>query len=167
MDSTVDNAEFTSLDLDSSIASTGTPRERQIQATLEVLADRTGGKALINFQRDDALSLTVADTRSYYWLGFSPQRASDDARHDLEIRVKGRPDLRVRTRDSFVDLSARSEMGMVVESSLLFGAPPSVKPLFLKFGAPKRSSRRLRVPLEVGINMDDITVEPVGCLGLP
>ena len=155
-----DASEFGRLNPNANIASTGTPREQQIHGTLDYLADRTGGRALLNAERDRVFGITREDTSSYYWLGFSPDRNADDRRHSIVVRVKGRADLRVRTRDSFVDLSPRSETGMVVESALLFGDPPSTKPLYLDFGTPKRSARRLRVPLEVGIPMDHIVLVP-------
>ena len=160
LDAGDDASEFGRLNPGANIASTGTPRELQIHGTLDYLADRTGGRALLNAERDRVFDITEADTSFYYWLGFSPDRNSDDRRHSIDVRVKGRPDLRVRTRDSFVDLSPRSETGMVVESALLFGDPPSTKPLYLDFGTPKRSARRLRVALEVGIPMDHIVLVP-------
>lgn len=160
LDASADASEFGRLNPNASIAITGTPREFQIHGTLDYLADRTGGRALLNAERDRVFGIAEADTSSYYWLGFSPDRNADDRRHSIDVRVKGRPDLRVRTRDSFVDLSPRSETGMVVESALLFGDPPSTNPLYLDFGTPKRSARRLRVPLEVGIPMDHIVLVP-------
>lgn len=159
-DATVGGNDFDRLTPGASLSSTGTPREQQLHATLDYLADRTGGRSLRNAERDTAFDLVQADTRSYYWLGFSPQRAADDSRHTIEVRVRGRKDLKVRARDSFVDQSSRSEVTMIVESSLLFGDPPSVKPLRLNFGKPRKSLRKLRIPLEVGINMDDVTLVP-------
>jgi hypothetical protein len=133
-------------------------RELQIHASLDFLADQTGGRALINFRRDDALIEAVRDTRTFYWLGFSPQREEDDSRHQIEVRVK-RPGLEVRSRAGFVDLSRDAELDMMVESSLLFGNPPSNRPLLLKFGRPQRAGLgRMAVPLEVGIPMDEVTL---------
>ena len=159
-DAADDVSNFARLGADASIRSSGTPREQQVHATLDYLAERTGGRSLRNSQRDHALATVAADTRSYYWFGFSPKRAADDSRHDIEITVRGRADLTVRARDSFVDQSSRAEVAMIVESALLFGDPPSSKPLRLNFGKPRKSFRKLRIPLEVGINMDDVTLIP-------
>ena len=49
---------------------------------IEIVAS-TGGVPMINAHRDAALARVVADTRSYYWLGFEPQRREDD---DLQLR---------------------------------------------------------------------------------
>jgi len=133
-------------------------RELQVHASLEFLADETGGRPLINFERDDALIEAIRDTRSFYWLGFTPQRSENDARHEIEVRVK-RDGLRVRSRAGYVDLSRDAELDMMVESALLFGDPPSTKPLRLEFGRPRRAGLgKVSVPLEVGIPMDEITL---------
>lgn len=136
-----------------------TPREHAVHDGLSFLAKETGGRALLNAQRDRSLSEVIEDTRSFYWLGFTPDRREDDQRHDIEIEIVGRPDLRVRARDGYVDLSRGTEVTMMVESALLFGDPPSNKPLLLKFGRPKRGGRgKMWVPLEVGMSMDEITL---------
>ncbi|MEM6702671.1 MAG: VWA domain-containing protein [Acidobacteriota bacterium] len=137
------------------------PRELIIHDGYTLLAKATGGQPLINALRDRSLAETVADTRTFYWLGFTPVRLDDDARHDIEIEIRGRPDLRVRAREGFVDLSRSTEVTMIVESALLFGDPPSTVPLGTKFGRPRRSGvGKMKVPLEVGIPMDEITLLP-------
>jgi VWFA-related protein len=142
-------------------AGAGSPipaRELQAHASLEFLADATGGRPLINFRRDDALVEAIQDTRTFYWLGFTPQRSEDDARHAIEVRVK-RDGLQVRSRAGYVDLSRDAELDMMIESALLFGDPPSTKPLLLRFGRPQRAGLgKMAVKLEVGIPMDEVTL---------
>ena len=136
-------------------------REGNVHATLEFLAHQTGGLALVNARRSRALETAVDDTRSYYWLGFSLDREGDDSRHRVEVDVL-RPGLRVRTREGFVDLSRRSEVTMVVESSLLFGNPASERPLELRFGRAKKVKRGIiQVPLEAGFVLDEVTLLPI------
>lgn len=138
------------------------PREDQIHASLLFLADETGGEAMINSQRDHAFDRVVDDTRSYYWLGFTPERSANDASHDIKVEVL-RPGLRVRSRGSYLDFSRESEITMMVESSLLFGSPPSTTPLELHFGKPEKSGMgKITLPLEVGIPLDEVTLLPVG-----
>jgi VWFA-related protein len=140
---------------------TSLPREGIIHDGLYHLASETGGVALINAERDRSLGEVIADVRSFYWLGFSPKRLENDAAHDISVEVKGRPDLRVRAREGYVDLSRGTEVTMMVESALLFGDPPSTKPLLLEFGRARRAGLgRMTVPLEVGISMDEITLVP-------
>ena len=73
--------------------------------SLRYLAHETGGLAMINALRVSALAEAVADTRTYYWLGFEPPRNEDDEGHEVEVRVDGRPKLRVRSRRSYLDMS--------------------------------------------------------------
>ena len=61
------------------------PREDQAHASLEFLARETGGEALLNSRRDVAFERVTADTRSYYWLGFTPTRSQDDQPHEIEV----------------------------------------------------------------------------------
>ncbi len=131
-------------------------RETLQHAVLERLAHATGGLPMINDQRASALSAVVADTRSYYWLGVQPQRRQDDGAHAVEVRLPDRPGLRVRTREGHVDLSPRSEVMAVIDAALMFGDPPSTRPLGVRLGEPQRAGRRLRVPAEVAVPLDQV-----------
>ena len=145
-------------------AGAGAFQERELlqHNTLHLLAHSTGGVPLINAGRDTALADVVADTRSYYWLGFEPQRREDDAVHDVEVRLVGYPDYRVRSREEYVDMSRTSEVTMMVEGALLFGNPPSAKPLGVRFGKPQRRGfGKVVVPVAVIIPLDEITLLPV------
>src|SRR6185369_13070920 len=94
--------------------------ERESKDALEYLAASTGGKALLNSARLDALKRTVSDTRSYYWLGFSPIWRADDKGHKVKVSLK-RAGLTVRSRSGFTDLAPRTESAMRAESALLLG----------------------------------------------
>jgi VWFA-related protein len=134
------------------------PRELQSHASLEYLAKETGGEALINSRRDEAFERVTADTRSYYWLGFTPTRTQDDKPHQIEVESL-RPGLEVRSREGFLDFSKPKELTMMVESALLFGSPPSTTPLELRFGNPERAgSGKMSLPLTIGIPMDSVTL---------
>ena len=135
-------------------------REEGNHRTLLALAEGTGGRAILNSNRDRALETVVEDTRSYYWLGFQTERAGDDQRHRVEVRVK-RPGLRVRTREDYFDFSRQSEVTLVVESALYFGTPPSELPLDVKLTRPKRAGlRSMKTTMEVLIPVDELTLLP-------
>ncbi|MXX60962.1 MAG: VWA domain-containing protein [Holophagales bacterium] len=140
-----------------------TNREDLLHGTLQLLARATGGVPLLNARRDAALAGAVEDTRSYYWLGFEPRRREDDAFHDVEVRLVGRPGLRVRTREGYVDMSRDREVAMTVEAALLFGGQPAAQSLEVRFSDPVRGRRRGRisVPVEVAIPLDEIQLLPV------
>src|SRR6185369_9700073 len=125
---------------------------------LKYLAQETGGRALLNSNRGLALAVAREDTRSFYWLGFSPSWKRDDKGHriQLETRVKG---LQVRTRTGFLDLSHRAEVSMMVESALLFGNPPGAARMPLKIGEVVRTKRgEIEIPITLGLPVDLMTV---------
>jgi VWFA-related protein len=135
-------------------------REQEIHAMLDFVAKETGGKALINGGRGEALQTAEADTRSYYWLGFTPQRERNDKRHDIRVEVT-RPGLEARSRDNYFDLSRKSEVSMIVESALLFGNPPGAASMPMELGKPVASGRReIEVPVTIAIPLSSMTLVP-------
>ena len=132
-------------------------RESNVEDTLRFVAEETGGEALVNSRGTEALRQAAQDTRSYYWLGFTPQRRRDDERHEIRVEVT-RPGLRVRTRDSFLDMSLAAERTMSVESALLFGDPAAEGTLTVRLGEPVRAGRRtVKVPLTVLVPTEAVT----------
>ena len=137
-------------------------REQEVHYTLDRLAETTGGRSFLNAGRLNALEEVVSDTRSYYWLGFSPDRQWDDQRHKVEIELSN-PDFRLRSRAGFLDSSREREVTMAVESSLLFGNSPGAGSLDVRVGEAKKASRRrVDVPLTVVVPLDGITFIPSG-----
>ncbi len=148
-----------------SLGGSGFLRENDVHATLRYLARETGGKAMINADRIRAFENVVADTRSYYWLGFAPNRDWDDRRHKVEIRTSN-PALRLRARQGFLDSSRRREVSMAVESALLFGSPTGENLLQIDFGEPEPAGRgKIAVPIEILVPLDQLTFLP-GAEGL-
>lgn len=135
--------------------------EQEIEGSLYFLAQQTGGKALVNSNRIAALSGASADTRSFYWLGFTPDWKRNDKPHDIRLEAL-RPGLRVRSRTGFLDLSHKAEVSMKVESALLFGGLPGGTSMPMKVGEIKRNRRgELEVPLTLGLPVDLMTVVPI------
>ncbi len=136
-------------------------REQEHEATLLYVAEQTGGKALLNSLSSQAFQIAEADTRSYYWLGFTPTWQGNDKPHKVRLAVlpKG---LNVRTRTGFLDLSRKAENSLIVESAMLFGNSPDVIPMPVKLGSPVASGRReMEVPVTLAIPADAITFVPV------
>lgn len=137
-------------------------RESNVQYSLEIMARETGGEALLNGQRDRALSTASSDTRTYYWIGFTPPWQGADAQHEvaMETRLEG---LRVRNRAGYVDFSSQRETTMAVESVLLFGDRPDIAPMEVQVGTvEKASGGRMKVPVTLQIPLDGVTVLPQG-----
>ena len=136
-------------------------REQEHEASLQWVAQQTGGKALLNALAKDALNSAEADTRSYYWLGFTPSWQGNDKRHKVELTVT-HPGFKVRYREDFLDLSRKAEISMQVESAMMFGNGPDSAPLAIMLGKAAPSGRReMDLPVTLGIPVDAITFVPV------
>jgi VWFA-related protein len=137
-------------------------REHSLRQTLYRLAEETGGKALLNAQRLDALAAVTADTRSYYWLGFTPAWKGDDRDHEVALRVR-REGVRVRSRSGFVDFSVDREVSLRLESGLLLGEVPGAEPLTLEVGRPQTVRLgRMKVPFTLTLVPEQLVLLPGG-----
>jgi VWFA-related protein len=137
-------------------------REHNVQFALERVAGETGGRALLNAERLEALPMAEAATRTYYFIGFEPAWKGDDRRHDVEVTTR-QEGLRVSSRDSYVDFSRKSEVSAAVESSLLLGGGPGIRPLSLQVGAPERVSLNvMRVRVRLSLPAAEVTLLPAG-----
>ena len=136
-------------------------REQETEGSLYYLAKQTGGKPLLNGNREIALAGASDDTRSYYWLGFEPEWQRDGKAHKVTVEMTRRG-LRARSRQGFLDLTRGAEAGMKVESALLFGDLPDGKPLEVQLGAPVKGAKRgvIDIPLTVDIPAEAVTVLP-------
>jgi VWFA-related protein len=91
------------------------------QQLLFNLASETGGHAALNGNdlRTD-LARIAADLRSYYSLGYTPERSGDGRVHAIEVKVK-RDGLRVRHRTTYTDLPREARLAARVQTALLHG----------------------------------------------
>ncbi|MFL6194539.1 MAG: VWA domain-containing protein [Thermoanaerobaculia bacterium] len=133
--------------------------EQEIEGTLDYIARETGGKPLLNGNRSQALSSPAGDTRSYYWLGFSPGWARDNRNHKVRVKVL-RDGLQARARKGFLDLSREAEVGMKVESAILFGEMGETGPLAVRAGAPRATKQKglVAIPITLEIPADAVTL---------
>ncbi len=132
---------------------------------LRRIADRTGGKAYVAGANIAALRRVSEDVANYYWLGFVPEYRRDDRAHDVRVEVR-RPDLRVRSRSGYVDLSRRAEADMQTQGRLLFpdetrshGEPV----LRVEIGEPEPTGpfrRKMLVPVTVHVPVGYFPVVP-------
>lgn len=137
--------------------------EQEIEGTLDFLARETGGRAIRDGDRTLALAEVRADTRAYYWLGFTPTWQHNDKVHKVKVNVV-RPGLKVRSRTNFLDLSKEAEVTMMLESALRFGSLPDSVPMPFRVGTPVRGKKRgtLEIPITLGLPVDALTIVPVG-----
>lgn len=136
--------------------------EFDAESTLLLLAEETGGVALINGQRTGALRQAVADLSSYYRLGFYHAAQADGTVRRVEVEVD-RPGLAVRSRRSFADLTVATRAEVALEQALLMGVAPNAEPLAVRLGEARPAGRnRVQVPFEVEIPMGEVTALPSG-----
>ena len=129
-------------------------------ASFNQVARRTGGRAL--FDRRAVLADAVDDTRSYYWLGFTPNFQGSDQRRRVQVVVE-RPGVRVRNRNSYLDLSRGAQLAMHTQGALLFADEIEPTGLAVEFGEARPGGfRKMRVPVTVRIPLDELTAIPVG-----
>ncbi|HEX2225115.1 MAG TPA: hypothetical protein VHN15_13015, partial [Thermoanaerobaculia bacterium] len=125
------------------------------QGSLVKAAEETGGRLLL-LGRNRHFSKVLADTSSYYWLGFT--HAGDDRRRSLQVEVR-RPNLRVRSRNSFVPLSRPQRITMELESALLTGEMGDMRPLGVSLGELRKTrGDRVELPVTVRIPADQISL---------
>ncbi len=138
-------------------------RERLSEDALYYLAQETGGQAILAGAKLTALERAIEDTRSYYWLGFTPSWQGDGEEHRLQVVARG-DKLKVRTRRSFSDLSRQSEVSMWIESAHLFDTPlPDSGELAVEIGQPLPAGvGKLLLPIALEVPLDQVTLLPVG-----
>jgi len=125
--------------------------ERGVHQAFGFLANETGGKAVLNSARLNSFERVESDTRSYYWLGFTPEWRADGQRHDIRVEVR-RSGLKVRARGGFSDLSPGTRAELATESLLLFGRGQGLGRIRVRTGEPRRVglwSMELPVSLEI------------------
>ena len=127
---------------------------------LDMLARATGGRAIVSAS-NDAFREAVADSGTYYWLGFTPAWKADDRAHQVTVEVR-RPELKVRSRSGFSDLSRRTETAMKAESVLLFGGAKEERRLIVELGEPRRKKKTLEVPVTLGVPVEALAPRPEG-----
>ena len=75
---------------------------RKAQHGLEIMSEETGGFAVVN--TDDftgGITEIISDLDNYYLLGFYPADMSSKGYRQIEVEVKGRPDLKLRYRQGY------------------------------------------------------------------
>jgi hypothetical protein len=149
------------LDLLPEVHAKAAARQGELHATLQRLARETGGRALTDGAKDGALARVVADTRSYYRLGFTPDWQADDQTHEVAVRVR-RPGLAVRHRRSFRDLSPATRLDHATEGLLLFDLRAGLGPLELEVGPSLGGRGKPVVPLRVVVPLAAVTLLAAG-----
>ncbi|HVE72506.1 MAG TPA: hypothetical protein VNI54_14170 [Thermoanaerobaculia bacterium] len=108
-------------------------RATNTEGTLRRLAETTGGtwhRGGLSF--DDLVDHIASDVASYYSLGHHAEGSLDTGLR-VEVRVKGRPELRVRARQEVIRKSPEREMSDRVVASLLTPPPAGEVPIRIAY----------------------------------
>ncbi len=135
--------------------------DARILRGLDRLALATVGR-VANSVRQDVLRTVAADSGTYYWLGFAPTWKKDDRTHDIRVEVR-RPDLKVRARSSFSDLSRKTEVAQKAESVLLFGGAGEERRVRVELGQAQpvgRKGREVNVQVTLGVPVEALALTP-------
>jgi len=148
----------------------------QRQGNLEVLPDRTGGRAVLNTNAPEAaVPALFRESEAYYLLGFRPGNSSHDGRfHQITVKT-ARRGLDVRARSGYsmplnttsvVSSSAAAAITTPVREALTGLLPATAVPITLTaatFAGP--DPRRAAVLLTLGLGID--LFGPSGASGTP
>jgi len=129
-----------------------------LQAPLLTLAERTGGKAIINTNDvGPDLGEIARGFRNYYSLGFNPSHSGSGRQYDVEVRVTGRKDLVVRHRETYRDKPVETRISDGTMSTLLYGE--SRNPMRVNLALREAAAD----PEEAGYYLVTVVVEiPIG-----
>ena len=132
-----------------------------IQTPLRMLADKTGGKAILNTNDvGPALKNVAQDFRTYYSLGYLPAHAGDGRFHRIEVRVK-RKGAKVRYREGYRDKSTLERMVDGTTATLKHGLERNPIGVVLSFGkASPGDMGHYVVPVFVDVPLGNIVLLP-------
>ena len=128
---------------------------------MQYLADGSGGLSFINTKAlGKNLSLLANDFKTYYSLGYSPNRKADGKFRSLRVKVHGER-YRIRHRSGFRDKTERQEMGERTMSALLLNVAENPLDISIDRGPDHPSGRgRFQVPLLVKVPIGKIVLLP-------
>jgi VWFA-related protein len=136
-------------------------RTANLQSSLQLLAERTGGVAVINAnQVMPHLERIAEDFGSYYSLGYSPPHAGDGRFYKIDVKVK-KKGLQVRHREGYRDKSTEARMTDGTLAALNFTFEDNPLGITLEFGSPtRRPDGFYLMPVQVRIPIGKLVLMP-------
>jgi VWFA-related protein len=131
--------------------------------SMHLMADMTGGLASIQTNNYAlAFKRIQSDLESYYSLGYRAGTERVDRQRRIDVRVKNKSYI-VRNRETFVEKSTFAEMSDRVIANLLYRTKANDLNVLVKMNTPAATDDGLfRVPVEIQIPMDSLTLLPQG-----
>jgi VWFA-related protein len=126
--------------------------------SLQMMAELTGGVATTRTNNFAGAFKNIGrDLDSYYSLGYRAGTERVDRQRALEVRVKNKA-LNVRNRQTFVEKSTFQEMSDRVIANLLYKTKTNDLGVRVKVNTPVPSNELFKVPVEVQIPIDNLTL---------
>jgi VWFA-related protein len=134
--------------------------------SLRLLADETGGIAIINTNDvGSRFELIRQDMFTYYSIGYSLQASGGDKIHKINVKLRDDPELsgyRLRYRSRFVEKSLESRVQDRVMSSLLFEINENPIGIEVDIGTPSAASEgRWLVPATISFPIGNVALLPI------
>lgn len=125
--------------------------------TLTSLTEKTGGRWFRGTGAiDDTFRLLADDLRTYYSLAYRPRKESDGIRK-IQVKVRNRPDLVVRTRTEVIARPQGHDMGERVVAALLYPQSEDTLQMQVRAAGPLRVGRTYEIPFELVIPVQQLT----------
>jgi VWFA-related protein len=137
-------------------------RISNLQSTLQTLAEKTGGVAILNSNViTPRLERVASDFKTYYSLGYTPPHFGDGRYYKLDVKVKSRKDLQVRHREGYRDKSTEALMSDSTLAALNFPFEENPLGVTLELGQPRpRDDGYYLVPVLVRIPIGKLVLIP-------
>lgn len=136
---------------------------QNLQATLQTLAEDTGGQVIMNTNSfTPGLERMARDFGSYYSLGYTPPHYGDGRYYKIDVRLKKKnKDLKIRHREGYRDKSTESRMTDGTLAALKFTFEDNPLGITVEFGEMQpRDDGFFLVPVIVRIPMGKLVLVP-------
>ena len=133
-----------------------------LQDPLFYMANETGGQVIANTNNFEPLLARFGDDfSSYYSLGFTPTTSGTGRYRSIEVKVKGRKNLKIRHREGYRDKSLANRISESTLAALRYGVESNPLGVELKFGPGSRQSDdRYLMPIVIEIPMRRLSFFP-------
>jgi VWFA-related protein len=140
-------------------------RASNLQGTLKLMADRTGGQAIVN--TNDIMSglrRMASDFDNYYSLGYRAPEVNRGRYHRIEVKLKGdRPGLKIRHREGYRDKSLQTQIEDGARAFLIHGYETNPLGASIEFGEiTPGADGTASVPIRVRVPLKDVVLLPRG-----
>ena len=136
--------------------------QANMSAPLQMLAESTGGKAIVGTNAIvPALDRVGQDFRNYYSLAYKPLVSSSGRYHSIDVRIKGKKKLRVRHRSGHQPKSEQRQLVEGTTATLFFGFEQNPLHAQIEFGEPRfNNDNRMMLPVLVRIPIEHVLLVP-------